>query len=119
MAGNCTIDAALQWSTITAYFLHGKFVGYATLSLLDGRGTHELPDVATAKGLRIGDTLARAERLYAGALKTSYEQGGSWFVTTPDGSQAGYLTSEVDSTRPAPRIADVTAGSVGCPAATP
>ncbi|HEX3332887.1 MAG TPA: hypothetical protein VHS57_00995 [Acidimicrobiales bacterium] len=118
MGGNCTIDAGLQWSTITAYFLRGDFVGYATESLLGDLGARR-PDATTQRGLRIGDTLARARRLYAGRLKTSYEQGGSWTATTPDGRLAGYLTSEVGSTHPAPLIADVTSGSVGCPAASP
>lgn len=119
MAGNCTIDAAMEWRNMTAYFFHGAFVGYATGSLLGGSGNDRLPDVATAAGLRIGDPLTRATRLYGASLRTSYAQGGSWFVATPTGPVAGYLTSEVNSTAPAPRIADITAGSVGCPAASP
>ena len=119
MAGNCTVDAAMQWSTITVYFLHGEFVGYATASLLGEQGANVLPDAATAAGLRVGDTLARAEQLYAGDIRTSYSQGGSWSVVTSNGTLAGYLTNEIKSTHPAPHIADVTAGSVGCPAASP
>lgn len=119
MAGNCTVDAAMEWPTMTAYFFHGAFVGYATGSLLGGPGNDRLPAVATAAGLRIGDPLTRAARLYGASLRTSYAQGGSWFVETPAGTLAGYLTNEVDATGPAPRIADVTAGSVGCPAASP
>ena len=119
MAGNCTIDSAMEWRTMTAYFFHGSFVGYATGSLLGGAGNNRLPDVTTNAGLRIGDPLDEAARLYGASLRTSFAQGGSWFVVTPTGTLAGYLTGEVNSTRPAPRIADITAGSVGCPAASP
>ncbi|HEY1650450.1 MAG TPA: hypothetical protein VGG09_01080 [Acidimicrobiales bacterium] len=119
MAGNCTIDAALEWSTMSAYFFHGHFVGYATGSMLEGPGEVKVPDVTTAAGLRIGDTLAAAARLYRGSWRTSYAQGGSWFAKTSTGTFSGYLTSEVNSTKPVPRIADITAGSVGCPAASP
>lgn len=119
LPGNCTVDAALQWSTLTAYFFHGKFDGYATASLLGAPANKNLPDATTQRRLRIGDTLARAVQLYHRSLTTSYAQGGSWTVVTPDGRLAGYLTSEVGSTHPPPRIADFTAGSVGCPAASP
>jgi hypothetical protein len=119
LAGNCTVDAGVEWPSMTAYFLHGSFVGYATVSLLAEPVNGTVPRVATVAGLRIGDTLARAAHLYGRALRTSYEQGGSWSATTPSGKLAGYLTSEVTSTKPAPRIADITAGSVGCPAASP
>jgi hypothetical protein len=47
-------------------------------------------------------------------------QGGSWRVTTSTGMLDGYLTAVPDrATPPVPRIADVSAGSVGCPAASP
>jgi hypothetical protein len=119
LVGNCTIDSAMEWRAMTAYFFHGAFVGYATGSLLGGSANAGPSDVTTASGLRIGDPLTRAAELYGASLRTSYAQGGSWFVVTPTGTLAGYLTSEVNSTRPAPRIADITAGSVGCPAASP
>lgn len=119
MTGNCTIDAAMEWPAMTAYFFHGAFVGYATGTLLGGPRAHGLSDVATAAGLRIGDALTRAVRLYGGFLQTSFAQGGSWFAVTSTGTLAGYLTSEVNSKNPAPRIADITAGSVGCPAMSP
>jgi hypothetical protein len=119
LSGNCTVDAGVEWPSMTAYFLHGSFVGYATVSLLAAPASGTLPRVATVAGLHIGDTLARAAHLYGRSLRTSYEQGGSWSAVTTSGKLAGYLTSEVNSTKPAPRIADITAGSVGCPAASP
>jgi hypothetical protein len=114
--GNCTIDAEMQWRPITAYFSRGRFVGYATVSI---QGRELDSEAATAKGLHLGDSLARAQVLYGHALTPSYAQGGSWFVATPMGRIAGVLTAEVDQTSPGPRIADITAGSVGCPAASP
>ena len=114
---DCTIDAYLQWSTITAYFDHMRFVGYGTGSLLGGVGHRGIPHATTAAGLRIGQTLSQAKIDYGSALTTSYAQGGAWFAATPSGRLAGLLTQEVD--QPGALIADITAGSVGCPASSP
>jgi hypothetical protein len=115
--GNCTIDAALDWVWVTAYFYHRHFVGYSTGYA--GGPTRVRPNVVTERGLRIGDTLRQLRRLYGGALRTSYAQGGSWFVTTPSGTLDGVLTSEITSKNPVPRILTIDAGSVGCPAVSP
>jgi hypothetical protein len=117
--GNCTIDASMQWRTITAYFFHGLFVGYATGSILGGPGDTRLPDATTDLGLRVGDTLAQAAALYGSGFHTAYAQGGNWYVITSKGTIAGLLTSEIGAGGESPRIADVTAGSVGCPAVSP
>lgn len=109
MAGNCTIDAAMQWPTITAYFFRGRFVGYGTQAV----------NASTVAGLRVGDSLAQATQLYGTSLKTSTSQGGSWSVATSNGTLAGLWTDEINRTSPEPLIADITAGSVGCPAASP
>lgn len=119
LTGNCTVDAGVEWSSMTAYFFHGNFVGYATVSLLAEPVSRALPHLTTGAGMHIGDTLAHASHLYGRSLKTSLAQGGNWSASTSSGTLAGYLTSEVNSTNPAPRIADITAGSVGCPAASP
>jgi hypothetical protein len=111
--GNCTIDGALHWSAVTAYFFHGRFVGFSS-----GRQASR-PSVTSAKGLRSGDTLTQVRRLYGSALRTSFAQGGSWFVATPQGTMDGILTNEVNSTKPPPRVATIDAGSVGCPAVSP
>lgn len=120
--GGCTVDASMDWSSgLTAYFFHGSFVGYAT-SAVSNRDHGVIPgNVSTARGLRTGDTLAIAKRLYGLALTTSLAQGGVWFAAIPTGRLAGYLTDEIDHTPPGPepRIADITAGSVGCPAVSP
>jgi hypothetical protein len=114
---NCTVDAYLQWSTVTAYFDHKRFVGYGTGSLLGGVGHRDIPHATTAAGLRIGEALSQAKIDYGNSLTTSDAQGGAWFAATPSGRLAGLLTQEVD--QPGALIADITAGSVGCPAASP
>jgi len=122
-AGNCTVDAYLTWPTVTAYFFRGRFVGYDSASLLGARGSGApdvVPDASTAAGLRIGDDVAQARRIYGSAFVVLSSQGGSWRVTTSTGMLDGYLTGVPDrATGPVPRVADVSAGSVGCPAASP
>lgn len=117
--GNCTIDSYLQWPSMTVYFDHQEFVGYATTVSHRIGNTVKILNATTLVGLRIGDTLAQARQIYGAALRTSFAQGGSWFATTPQGILAGYLTAEVDQQTPPPRIAGITAGSVGCSAVSP
>lgn len=114
--GNCDIDAAVQWANATAYFDAGTFVGYSTLAA----NGEVLPagSLVTAQGLRIGDTLTQAQEFYGSSLTTSYAQGGSWSVSTPDGKLDGYLNGEPNQPS-VPTIMSIEAGSVGCPAATP
>jgi hypothetical protein len=122
-AGNCTVDAYLTWPTLTAYFFRGRFVGYSSASLLGPQvsgAPNVIPNASTAAGLRIGDDIAQARRIYGGAFVVLFSQGGTWRVTTSTGTLDGYLTAVPDRpTPPVPRVADVTAGSVGCPAASP
>jgi hypothetical protein len=122
-AGNCTVDAYLSWPTMTAYFLRGRFAGYNSASLLAARGSgapNVIPSASTAAGLRLGDDIAQARRIYGSAFVVLFSQGGSWRVTTSTGILDGYLTAVPDRpTPPVPRVADVSAGSVGCPAASP
>ncbi len=115
--GNCTVDDAEQWADITAYFQTGTFVGYSTLAA----NGEVLPvgSQVTAQGLRTGDTLTQAQKIYGAAFTTSFAQGGSWSVSTPDGKLDGYLNGVPDQVTPAPTIMSIEAGSVGCPAATP
>jgi hypothetical protein len=121
-AGNCTVDAYLTWPTMTAYFFRDRFVGYNSASLVSqGPGAPDvIPSASTAAGLRIGDDVAQARRIYGRAFVVLFSQGGSWRVTTSTGMLDGYLTAVPDRpTPPVPRVADVSAGSVGCPAASP
>jgi hypothetical protein len=116
-AGNCNIDAAEQWPSLTGFFHRGEFVGYSTLAANGERLTQG--KMETAMGLRVGDTIAQAQQIYGSAFRTSLAQGGSWSVTTADGALIGYLSGEPDQPGPSPAIASIEAGSVGCPAATP
>ncbi len=122
-AGNCTIDSYLTWKTLTAYFFRGRFVGYDSASLLAARGSggpDVIPSASTAAGLRVGDDIAQARRIYRRAFVVLLAQGGSWRVTTSTGVLDGYLTAVPGGpTPPDPKVADVSAGSVGCPAASP
>lgn len=108
---------------MTAYFLRGRFVGYNSASLLAAHGSgtpNVIPSAPTAAGLRIGDDVAQARRIYGSAFVVLFAQGGSWRVSTSTGRLDGYLTAVPGrSTPPFPRVADVSAGSVGCPAVTP
>jgi hypothetical protein len=117
MAGNCNVDTAEQWSTLTAYFDQGAFVGYGTWAA----NGEPLPagNFETAMGLRVGDTITQAEQLYGSAFQTFLAQGGSWSVTTPEGNLIGYLSAEPNKSGPPPTISSIAAGSVGCPAVTP
>ncbi len=117
--GNCSVDAFLEWPKITAYFFHNRFVGYSTGPVSGKRQPRSIPDVATAAGLRVGDTLTTARQIYGHALRASLAQGGSWFARTPSGTLDGYLTNEANRTKPPPRIGTIEAGAVGCPAASP
>ncbi len=116
-AGNCNIDAAEQWPSLTAFLDMGEFVGYSTLAA-NGEPLKQ-GNMQTALGLRVGDTIAQAQQIYGSAFQTSLAQGGSWSVTTPDGKLIGYLSGEPSRPGPSPMIASIEAGSVGCPAATP
>ena len=108
---------------MTAYFFHGRFVGYNSASLLAAQGSgapNVIPSTSTAAGLRIGDDVAQARRIHGSAFVVLFSLGGSWRVTTSTGWLRGYLTAVPGfPTPPVPRVADVSAGSVGCPAASP
>lgn len=116
--GNCTIDAALFWTNFSAYFLRGRFVGYQTGNDLSHHREATF-DGVTGRGLRIGDTLTAARRLYAGHVTTSAENGGVYAIDTAEGTIRGYLSLEVSHPPNRVKIASISAGSVGCPAASP
>jgi hypothetical protein len=109
--GACRADHGIDWPGLSAYFHHGRFVGYAYL------GQHgDEPVLATAKGLLVGDTLRRGRRLYGSGFHVSPEQGGSWSGRTPNGRIDGF-TSEITNLKG--KVLTIEAGYVGCPAMTP
>ncbi len=121
-ATNCTVDAYLQFPGIVIYFDRKTFVGYDTGPGNTGSANtenKEILNVITTDGLKIGDTLAQAKQIYGSMLRTSAAQGGSWFASTSTGTVDGLTTDELYRTNPPPKIADISAGSVGCPAVSP
>lgn len=103
------VDTTVRWPTLDAYFFRRQFVGYSVSS----------GDLATAAGLRVGDSLVRAQKLYRSGVITSFEQGGAWFVHTSSGELEGFLSGEPNQPGVSPRITTIEAGAVGCPAETP
>jgi hypothetical protein len=97
----CGVDRVEQLlDGITLFFGRGRLVGY------EYRGRF----LATKAGLRVGNRVARARRLYGRAFKVSAAQGGSW---SADGL-IGYLSAPKGG-----RIMSIDSGNVGCPALTP
>lgn len=116
--GNCTIDAALYWANFSVYFHRARFVGYQTGNNVSDK-REPVFNGMTPKGLRVGDTLAEARRLYPGRVTTSGVNGGVYAIKTSTGTIRGYLSSETSSRSDRVKISSISAGSVGCPAASP
>jgi len=74
--------------------------------------------VVTAAGLRLGDTIAQAEKIYGRQFITSAAQGGSWKVKTPTGEMLGLLVSP-PITGSTDQIDMIGAGYFGCAAMGP
>ncbi len=116
--GNCTIDAALYWASFSVYFLEGRFVGYQTGSNLTDKREPAF-NGKTPRGLRIGDSLADARMRYPGHVTTRADNGGVFAITTTTGTIRGYLSLEISNPPGKIKIVSISAGSVGCPAASP
>lgn len=120
-ASACGPVQTISWRQLTAYFRSGRFIGYAygyqTPRRLPG------PVLATARGLTLGDTIARARRLYGSAFRSTEEQGGSWLLTTAGGTLEGFAYTEVPlrhgDTGPRRMIATIQAGPRICAALSP
>lgn len=116
--GNCTIDAGLYWANFSAYFFRGRFVGYQNANNLTDKQEPAF-NGKTPQGLRIGDTLAAARKLYPGRVTTRGVNGGVYALKTATGTIRGYLSLEVSAPPNNIKIVSISAGSVGCPAASP
>jgi hypothetical protein len=110
----CHIDHTTGWPGLIIFFQSRRFVGY-TFETPKHPG-HE-PTLATLKGLRVGNTLARGRELYGPAFHWSPEQGGSWSVGTVDGRLIGFASGLPIGSRST--VFTIEAGDVGCPAMTP
>lgn len=112
----CGLTAESTRPDVLFIFEKGKFVGYE-LGNASGK-TSGQPDVATAAGLRLGDSVAQAERIYGHQFVMSAAQGGSWKVKTPRGEMVGLLVGP-PVTGPTDRVDLIGAGYFGCPAMSP
>ncbi|HEX5192441.1 MAG TPA: hypothetical protein VFW09_06535 [Solirubrobacteraceae bacterium] len=128
----CGIDHIIAWpsphphlptAVLDAFFSHRRFVGYSYGPIAG----HSAPRpaahgiaLATERGLKIGDTLARGRRLYGRSFRRSAAQGGSWSIHTATGKLDGFAYNGRDA-RVGPRslVATIDAGHVGCPALSP
>jgi hypothetical protein len=110
---NCSYDTTSSWPAVTAFFFHGRFVGYDYSPARTGDG----PIAVAPAGLHVGEAIGELRQREGKVLRLSGEQGGAYFVTTSMGKLEGFLTDEID--RSDARVASIEAGSVGCPAMTP
>ena len=109
----CGVSATIRWSSMDLFFNHQRLVGISF-------GPGHSPNVRTAAGLRLGNTLGRARSLYGRKLTTSTSQGGAWFVATPVGRIEGFLNPSTARTpTSSARIWTIDVGVVGCPALSP
>jgi len=132
--GSCGLDHRIQWwddrtanglPLLTTYFRRSKFAGYQygeygklTAPHLPARGLA----LATTRGLRIGDALARGRQLYGRSFAISAAQGGTWSVRVADGLISGYAwgtPKHGGDVAPNSVVATIDAGDVGCPALSP
>jgi hypothetical protein len=124
--GTCGLDHEIIWGTasrqdLTAYFRRSAFAGYEVGTPSKPRHPHGGWALATTRGLRVGDPLARGRRLYGGAFTLSSAQGGSWKLRTPAGPIDGYAwgTPRYGDVSWQSVVATIDAGDVGCPAIAP
>lgn len=110
----CGVHHAIGWPGLVVFVRAGRFVGY---SYRPAYGSRQVPLLATARGLRVGDTLAMGKVLYGRDFHSSRHHGGSWWASTPDGRLRGLASGWPQG--PLGSVATIAAGDVGCPAVTP
>jgi hypothetical protein len=127
--GNCGINSD-QWTNFAASFQRGDFVGYAA-TVDNFNGLTDPFNGETVKGLRIGDSVERAMRLYSSDFTespahngtftigpTAGEEGGFAAVGELGGNLSGYAFG-LPATHLTARIGTIEAGHVGCPDFSP
>ena len=82
----CGVDHAIGWPGLIVFFRSNRFVGY---SYRPAYGDQRVPILATARGLRVGDTLRTGKVLYGPDFHASRHHGGSWWARTPEGTVEG------------------------------
>jgi hypothetical protein len=114
---NCGLTAEANGSNVLFTFAAHKFVGFEIGSANAKIVTS--PDVRSSKGLRLGDTIRKAEEIYRSSFTTSAAQGGSWEARTPTGRLIGLLVGPPGPIGDSDQIQMIAAGYLGCPAMTP
>jgi hypothetical protein len=114
---NCGLTARASGSNVEFAFARRKFVGFEIGSANAKIVTR--PNVISRKGLRLGDTIRDAEKLFGAAFTTSAAQGGSWETQTSTGWLIGLLVGPPGPIGGSDQIQMIAAGYLGCPAMTP
>jgi hypothetical protein len=110
----CGVDHAIGWPGLVVFLRGNRLVGY---SYRPAYGSRHIPILATARGLRVGDTLATGKVLYGRNFHASRHHGGSWWASTPEGRVVGLASGWPQG--PLGSVATIAAGHVGCPSVTP
>lgn len=110
----CGVDHAIGWPGLIVFLRGNRFVGY---SYRPAYGARHVPILATARGLRVGDTLTTGKSLYGRDFHASRRDGGSWWANTPEGRVEGLASGWPGG--PLGSVATIAAGDVGCPGVTP
>ena len=110
----CGVDHAIGWPGLVVFIRGDRFVGY---SYRPAYGSRRIPILATARGLRVGDTLDTGKVLYGRDFHASRHHGGSWWASTREGRLEGLASGWPEG--PLGSVATIAAGDVGCPAVTP
>jgi len=129
--GACNYDHTIQWADLSANFRRSRFVGYS-YGMYGTLGPPHAPrgalPLATVRGLQVGDTMVRGQRLYGGRFGFSQANGGTWGVPTPHGLIDGFTwgtpkhggaAGSGGDVGPRSVVATIEAGAVGCPALSP
>lgn len=109
----CGLTAQSTGSDVLFNFVGAKLAGYE-VGNASGKPARQ-PNVATAAGLRLGDTVAQAKKIYGPRFITSADQGGSWKVKTLTGEVLGLLVKP-PMAGPGDQVDVIGAGDFGCPA---
>ena len=107
---SCDVTSNLDWPGFTAFFDHGRFVGYSATR----------PSLTTANGFHRGVTVATAKAIYGSAFRLSMAQGGSYRVALSSGDLTGYVHGGTATTiPPTAKVDGIFAGATGCPGISP